>query len=901
MTATIRLWNSTFGTSQKGFTYSNPLKSALLRLRPVADIQLPFFPDSLESEGQAANGQAPVFAETQDEIPSALSTPNSAFRSEGDPGYIRSIERKIKQSQPLVLVQGRYPQSRKRPHETTPDLVGRNSKRRDVTPRLRHDDSQVQFEAIESSPMADRTVDSQLLTDKQKEVKERQRADAAMFPDLRSSSPSFGVPREKTPADLELPSYRSSSKRRSKTPPAHVQRQSTPNLVLPSDDDQFVASSPTPTRPTRIDVEMPDPPSSPPQAPQRLDLFNRAEMSSSPPQTTPEPEYRVGSLTTSIKDGEMPASSIEELENVGSERPIEKETPVEASRTPEKRVSSSQSPVEVVSETNSSSLDPSAQVDPYALENMQPFSTYESTPKKLDISISNISVEALIAEKESSVVVGIAPEVSLQPVGITEPLLTSKSPSTPTKLISNSPVQSTPRYVDAPTSPARSDKQPEEEEVFEDAVSSPRFHMPASRPIQSPSSLCDMDIDESSMMRLAAKYDVMKPEFVVDDVVENGGIVPAKDLSPANSSGLRKSPRRSEDSVERSHASSVSLIPETPALLVKLKDVEHRDATAEQSRDSSFHDGKVEVDMSETIIVDDRDFPYTPRHEVPPFGMKKRVMLKKKHEWAAALHDIPVASPLAKSISRNEVLMSTKAIHNKASKKPRDGRRRSHRNSQMSEEVEASTSLDDNQSQSQMSMDLDRGDTKQDESTDLPSSAADIRAEMMKVKDVDSPPAELELEKEDHVEDEMDIDHVAPITAATGADIAEDAEEDAFDISNPILSQDYSAIALEVVEETVLQAASSEVDANLLDEAAMHQPEESAASFAPEKALAGEKIQEVEVTKSQAIKNQLRDLIANLQGAALSREEVHAFEDLLMDAKRQLYDAELRGRISVDR
>jgi len=51
---------------------------------------------------------------------------------------------------------------------------------------LRHDDSQIEFARIESSPVPEE--DSQLLTDRQKDVAERQRRDAAaMFPDIQSS------------------------------------------------------------------------------------------------------------------------------------------------------------------------------------------------------------------------------------------------------------------------------------------------------------------------------------------------------------------------------------------------------------------------------------------------------------------------------------------------------------------------------------------------------------------------------------------------------------------------------------------------------------------------------------------------------------------------------------------
>lgn len=54
--------------------------------------------------------------------------------------------------------------------------------------RLRHDDSQIQFAAIESSPLASDVPDSQILTDRQREVRERQNLEAAiMFPTLGST------------------------------------------------------------------------------------------------------------------------------------------------------------------------------------------------------------------------------------------------------------------------------------------------------------------------------------------------------------------------------------------------------------------------------------------------------------------------------------------------------------------------------------------------------------------------------------------------------------------------------------------------------------------------------------------------------------------------------------------
>lgn len=56
------------------------------------------------------------------------------------------------------------------------------------TPKLRHNDSQIKFATIDSSPSGPEGPESQFLTTRQREVKVRQHQEAAaMFPDLRSS------------------------------------------------------------------------------------------------------------------------------------------------------------------------------------------------------------------------------------------------------------------------------------------------------------------------------------------------------------------------------------------------------------------------------------------------------------------------------------------------------------------------------------------------------------------------------------------------------------------------------------------------------------------------------------------------------------------------------------------
>jgi len=132
------------------------------------------------------------------------------------------------------------------------------------TARLRHDDSQVQFAAIESSPIGETFLDSQLLTHRQREVKERQEAEtAAMFPDLRSS------PRPKSrDAKKDIPRISFVSD------PASIGNSvadgpTTPTLPPPQHGpmDVFVGSSPTPrprTREQLVGSDDIEPPSSPP-------------------------------------------------------------------------------------------------------------------------------------------------------------------------------------------------------------------------------------------------------------------------------------------------------------------------------------------------------------------------------------------------------------------------------------------------------------------------------------------------------------------------------------------------------------------------------------------------------------------------------------------------------------
>lgn len=143
-----------------------------------------------------------------------------------------------------------------------------------TTPKvtLRHNDSQIQFAAIESSPLAPEPIDSQYLTDRQREVKERQGLEAAMFPEIRSSPKSAS-----RPADYTLPKLVFKTTGDPGPKPA-VDEQTSP--MYPPDIlmNEFLGSSPTPAsskKGTNGMGSLDGPPSSPPSVSSPLGIKRR--------------------------------------------------------------------------------------------------------------------------------------------------------------------------------------------------------------------------------------------------------------------------------------------------------------------------------------------------------------------------------------------------------------------------------------------------------------------------------------------------------------------------------------------------------------------------------------------------------------------------------------------------
>ncbi|KAH8899280.1 hypothetical protein GQ53DRAFT_709930 [Thozetella sp. PMI_491] len=281
------LWNAAF-KDVGNIQYPEKLQPILVSLQQHIELILP----GLETTITEASAQL-SFADSQEEAiapepissrPSRRSTPRSSSRHSKSP--LPSTR----------VVPG------KRHLESTSITKAPKAKRRSTTPRLRHDDSQIAFAPIDSSPTTDHEVESQLLTEHQKEVRERQKQNEALFPALRSSPGTKTT--EISAAEPTLPSQRPKSPE-------------LPGAATPEPEgrfDNYVASTPTPRRGQL--VALPeignDLPSSPPEPrgnPLADEIRSRSasnsirdewqEFSSSPITGSPNAVHHAGPFTPS--------------------------------------------------------------------------------------------------------------------------------------------------------------------------------------------------------------------------------------------------------------------------------------------------------------------------------------------------------------------------------------------------------------------------------------------------------------------------------------------------------------------------------------------------------------------------------------------------------------------------
>lgn len=230
--ASITSWNKTFG-KEDSLRYPPRLEMVLRRLRGSVDLVLP----SLEIEENEEVSEPLETASTtlirrQD---AELSFYDSDDSSDEPRRSVRSSRIKESPFKIIKSARGSKPQS---PAASSP-ASRRTSSRRTPKVRLRHDNSQIQFEAIVSSPSNPFVQESQILTERQKEMIERQRLSGGLFANMGAPSPSRDAP----PSPMEIHSDMQSA---DDLPSRNTQITPLKPLARMGPMDAFLDSSPTP-------------------------------------------------------------------------------------------------------------------------------------------------------------------------------------------------------------------------------------------------------------------------------------------------------------------------------------------------------------------------------------------------------------------------------------------------------------------------------------------------------------------------------------------------------------------------------------------------------------------------------------------------------------------------------
>jgi hypothetical protein len=278
----IATWNATFG-KEDSLRYPARLEQALRQLRNSVELSLP----SLEVQEEDAENQ-PSFYDSDmsaDEVKRAFKSP----RVKDSPFRISKASRRSKSRSPAVPASA----TRRVPSRQTPKV------------RLRHDNSQIKFEPIVSSPSNPFNQESQVLTDRQKEMIDRQRLSSGLFAKMGAPSPQ--------PEDVPSPMEIHSDALTADDLPDHASR-ATPLKALAAMGpmDAYLGSSPTPhaRRSTRHIVSE-DTDIATPTAVRSIQFAND-DLNSSPPrfekQSTKEAEPDV--LVGSSFEYRQPESSV---------------------------------------------------------------------------------------------------------------------------------------------------------------------------------------------------------------------------------------------------------------------------------------------------------------------------------------------------------------------------------------------------------------------------------------------------------------------------------------------------------------------------------------------------------------------------------------------------------------
>ncbi|KAG7420866.1 hypothetical protein LZL87_004300 [Fusarium oxysporum] len=239
-------WNALV-KDEESVDCSESLKSIIASLRPRVDVSFP----GMEHSSGEFGAQAQTFADTQEDLSFvALSSAKSSGQG------VEQVASPVPSISKMSL---RGATTRKRRRDATPESTKTKPAKRTATPRLRHDNSQIQFAPIVSSPLVE---ESQHLTERQMEVRERQEENAGLYPSIRSS------PRTRAQAAIEESSEDAEIQKSSRI-------ETTPERA--ASYDEFINLTPTPRRGQALHLEgLNDPPSSPPD-PRRNPLLSEIQ------------------------------------------------------------------------------------------------------------------------------------------------------------------------------------------------------------------------------------------------------------------------------------------------------------------------------------------------------------------------------------------------------------------------------------------------------------------------------------------------------------------------------------------------------------------------------------------------------------------------------------------------
>ncbi|KNG49885.1 hypothetical protein TW65_03477 [Stemphylium lycopersici] len=271
----IETWNKTFG-KEDTLRYPTTLEVALRRLRNSVELSLP----SLEVRKEDAKHK-PSFYDS-DASADEVKRPFKSPRMKASPFKISKSSRRSKSRSPAVPT----PASRRVPSRLTPKV------------RLRHDNSQIQFEPIVSSPSNPFNQESQVLTERQREMIDRQRLTTGLFANMGAPSPQP----EEAPSPMEIDSDAITADdlpdRASRATPLKT-------LAAMGPMDAYLGSSPTPhSRRSTRNVVSDDTDIATPTAVRSIQYAENDQPGSSPPRFEKMKKSKVGET-----DSDAPASS----------------------------------------------------------------------------------------------------------------------------------------------------------------------------------------------------------------------------------------------------------------------------------------------------------------------------------------------------------------------------------------------------------------------------------------------------------------------------------------------------------------------------------------------------------------------------------------------------------------